>query len=252
RDRVFDRAAFVDRIGMYRHLHIIVVGHCKAGIDRRWRRAPILMQLQAARTRQYLLLHAVGLGGIAAAGEDEVDGNGVGRLHHQFQIGRVRGACGRKGPRRRPRAAADERGDAARHRRIGLCGADIVEVRVDTASGQDEAFTCDHLSVDADDQVRVDARHDVRVAGLADAGDLAVLDADVSFHDAGVVDDQSIGDHAIERPRRVNAGRLTHAVADDLAGAENALVAVDGVILFHLRYQARVAKLNLVARGWSE
>src|SRR5690606_24375007 len=236
---------------------------------------------------------------------------GVGRLHHQFQIGRVRGACGRKGARRRPRAAADERGDAACHRRIGLCGADIVEVRVDTASGQDQAFTCDHLGVDADDQVRVDARrgpgaasteravavarrrvglcgayivevradaasgqdqaftcdhpgvdaddqvrvnarHNVRIAGLADAGDLTVLDANVSFHDAGVVDDQSIGDHAIERSRRVNAGRLTHAVADDLAGAENALVAVDGVILFHLRYQARVAKLNLVARGWSE
>ena len=43
------------------------------------------------------------------------------------------------------------------------------------------------------------AGHHVRVAGLADAGDAAVLDADVGLVDAGPVDDQRVGDDAVER-----------------------------------------------------
>ena len=41
----------------------------------------------------------------------------------------------------------------------------------------------------ADHQRRVDAVHRVGVAGLADADDAAVADADVGLHDAPVVED---------------------------------------------------------------
>ncbi len=44
----------------------------------------------------------------------------------------------------------------------------------------------------------VDAGLDVRVAGLADAGDAAVLDADVGLVDAPVVDDQRVGDDGVD------------------------------------------------------
>ena len=47
-----------------------------------------------------------------------------------------------------------------------------------------------------------DAGHHIGVAGLADAGDAAVLDADVGLADAGPVDDQRVGDDAVERARR--------------------------------------------------
>ena len=43
------------------------------------------------------------------------------------------------------------------------------------------------------------AGHHRRVAGLADAGDAAALDADVGLADAGPVDDQRVGDDAVER-----------------------------------------------------
>ena len=51
----------------------------------------------------------------------------------------------------------------------------------------------------ADDHVRVDARHDVRIAGLADADDAAVADADVGLDDAGDrIDDRRVLDDDVE------------------------------------------------------
>ena len=47
-----------------------------------------------------------------------------------------------------------------------------------------------------------DAGHHVGVAGLADAGDAAALDADVGLADAGPVDDERVGDDAVERVGR--------------------------------------------------
>ena len=55
RDGVLDEAGFVDRVGVDRHLHIILVGHAQAGIDRGRRGAPILVQLQAAGAGAHLL-----------------------------------------------------------------------------------------------------------------------------------------------------------------------------------------------------
>ena len=47
-------------------------------------------------------------------------------------------------------------------------------------------------------------------------------------------------------------GGLAHAVAQDLAAAELALVAVDGVVAFDLGDEVRVAEAHAVARGRAE
>ena len=83
-----------------------------------------------------------------------------------------------------------------------LLRADEVDVRVDAAGGEDQPLAGDRLGRDADDHPVGDAGHHVRVAGLADAGDAAVLDADVGLADAGPVDDQRVGDDAVERAAR--------------------------------------------------
>ena len=62
--------------------------------------------------------------------------------------------------------------------------------------------------------------------------------------------DQRVGDDKIERVRFGNAGGLSHAVPQNLAAAELALVAVDGVIALHLRDQVRVAKPDRDRRWW--
>ena len=93
----------------------------------------------------------------------------------------------------------------------------------------------------------VDAGLDVRVAGLADGGDAAVLEADVGLDDAGDgIDDQRVGDHRIDHLGRA-ALALAHAVADDLAAAEFHFLAVDREVLLDLDEQLGVGQAQAVA-----
>ena len=82
-----------------------------------------------------------------------------------------------------------------------------------------------------------DARLDVGIAGLADAGDAAVLDADVGLDDAPVVEDHGVGDDRVDRRCR-DALALAHAVADHLAAAEFHFLAVDRVIPLDLDHSS--------------
>ena len=128
-----------------------------------------------------------------------------------------------------------------------LLRADEMDVRVDAAGGEDQALAGDRFGGDADDHPRRDAGHDVGIAGLADAGDAAVLDADVGLADAGPVDDQRVGDDAVERVGIADAGGLAHAVAEHLAAAELALVAVDRGVVLDLGDETGVAEADAIA-----
>ena len=130
---------------------------------------------------------------------------------------------------------------------MDLLRRDEVHVGVDGAGGQHEALAGDGLGRHADDEVVAHPGHDVRVAGLPDARDAAVLDADVRLADAGPVDDEGVRDHAVEGALVGDAGRLPHAVAQHLSAAELALVAVDGRVVLHLRHEAGVAQPHAVA-----
>ena len=71
-----------------------------------------------------------------------------------------------------------------------------------------------------------DAGLDVRIAGLADGGDFAVLQPDVGFDDAPMVENERVGDDGVDRALLVADLALPHAVADHLAAAELHLLAV--------------------------
>ena len=88
--------------------------------------------------------------------------------------------------------------------------------------------------------------------GLADAGDQAVFDADVGFVNAGVIDDQGVGDDAIQRIRLAHARRLALAFANGFAAAEFAFVAVDREVALDFQNKRRVAQADAVARGRAE
>ena len=91
--------------------------------------------------------------------------------------------------------------------------------------------------------------HQQRVAGLADAGDPAVLDADVGLDDAlHGVDHERVRDHEVERPLRAGHGAVrTEPVAQRLAAAEDALVAGNQIVALDLRPELRVAQPDPVA-----
>src|SRR6056297_1761456 len=66
-DGVFDKAAFIERIGMDHHLHVHGIGHRKATVDCTRRRAPILVQLERAGPGSDLFFQGGGQRGVALA-----------------------------------------------------------------------------------------------------------------------------------------------------------------------------------------
>ena len=54
-NRAFDERGFVQRVRMDRHLHVVLVRHAQAAINRGGRRAPVFVELQADRTSGDLL-----------------------------------------------------------------------------------------------------------------------------------------------------------------------------------------------------
>ena len=72
-----------------------------------------------------------------------------------------------------------------------------MDMAVEAAGGEDLAFARDDIGARPDDDGH--AGLDIGIAGLADGGDQAVLDGDVGFDNAPVIDDQRIGDDRIDR-----------------------------------------------------
>src|SRR5262249_24945458 len=154
------------------------------------------------------------------------------------------------GARGRAGAAAQQRRQPGGDRGFDQLRADKVDMTVDTARGDDQVLAGDDLGAWADDQLRVDARLDQRVAGLADADDPAAAGADVALDDAPVVQDDGVGDDQVEGRLgdRRRQRRLALVVADDLAAAELHLLAVGGEVFFDLNNQFGVGQADAVPR----
>ena len=249
-DGVLDEAGFVQRVGVDHHLHVPVVGDGEAAVDGGGGRAPVLVKLERAGAGLDLLDQRGGQRGVALAGKGEVHGEAFGRLDHAPEMPRSRRAGGGVGAGRRAGAAAEHGGDAGIERLVDLLGRNEVDMHVEAAGGEDLALAGDRLGAGADDDV--DAGLDVRIAGLADAGDLAVLEADIGLDDPPMVDDEGVGDDRIDGPFAAGALALAHAVADHLAAAELHLLAIGGEVLLDLDDEVGVGEADLVADGRPE
>src|SRR5205085_9026649 len=126
-----------------------------------------------------LLPDAGGLAGVALAEEAEVHRQAFGGLQHAAEMPRARRHRRRQRAVRGPGAAAHHGGDAAVERIVDLLRADEMDVTVDAARGDDLALAGDRLGARPDDDV--DTRLHIGIAGLADRGDAAVLQADIGL-----------------------------------------------------------------------
>ena len=135
-DGVLDEARLVERVGVNGDLNVELVGDGEAGVDCRRRRAPVLVQLQAAGAGADLLLQRAGKAAIPFAQKAEVDRQTLGRLQHPFEIPGAGGAGSGVGPRGRAGAAADQRRQPACQGRFDQLGADEMDVAVDPAGRQ--------------------------------------------------------------------------------------------------------------------
>ena len=82
-------------------------------------------------------------------------------------------------------------------------GAVEVNVDVDRARRRDQPFAVAHRGAAGDDQPGIDAVHDGGIAGLAEADDAAMADAEVALDDPEHgIDDDDIAEQEIQRPVR--------------------------------------------------
>ena len=189
--------------------------------------SPVLVHLQSARAGLHLLDQALGSAAVPLAEKADVHGEDRGGFEHSRQVPRP--GCARRalGAVRGTGAAADQRCDAVGQRVRHLLRGQEVDVGVDGPWSRDETLAGDHLGAGTDDQVRAHAVLHVRVAGLPDADDPAVLHADVGLDDPdhGIHHDGG-GDDEVEDPVGVpQTGHLTHAVAQRLPAAVDGLLA---------------------------
>ena len=94
-----------------------------------------------------------------------------------------------------------------------------------------------------------DTVHHIGIAGFADAGDETVFDADIGFEDAGGINDEGVGDDAIERVFLRDAGSLAHPSRMTLPPPNLHRPAVAKSFSEHER---SVLETNFVARGQAE
>ncbi|MNY02071.1 hypothetical protein D3C86_1346280 [compost metagenome] len=245
-DSVFHETAFVQRIGVDHHLHVVFIGHRQAIVDGGRRRAPVLMQFQRGSAGKDHLFQRRWQRGIALAGEREIHREGIEALDHALDMP-CAGAGGGERAVRRAGTATEHAGDAAHQRLFDLLRADEVNMRIHAAGGQDLAFTGNRLRRGTDDDRH--ARLRIRVSRLADGVNAAVLQAHIRLVDAAMVDDHHIGDDGIDRPFGPRRLTLAHAVANDLAAAEFHFLAIGRVVLLDLDEEFGIGKAHLVAHG---
>src|SRR5262245_2777440 len=111
-----------------------------------------------------------------------------------------------------------------------------MNVSIDPGGRQDQMRARDGVGGQADLEAWRNTVHDLRIAGLADRTDAAILDTHIRLHYAQYcVDDSHVGDYQVggtTRPRDliVHAHALTHALAaaeDDFVAVAAAQIALD-------------------------
>src|SRR5207244_12960091 len=106
------------------------------------------------------------------------------------------------GPGCRTIPAAIQRRKPVRQALIDDLRTDEVEVRIDSTRRNDLAFRREHFGAGADLHPFGHAFHHVGIAGLADADNATIPDADIRLHYPPAIDDDRIRDHEVERALR--------------------------------------------------
>ena len=125
-----------------------------------------------------------------------------------------------------------------------------MDVRVEATCGENFSFARDDVGAGADDDIHTGL--DVRIASLADGGDVSFLDRHIGFHNAPMIDNKCIGNDSVGRTLLVGHLRLAHAVANDFSATEFHFLAIGREILLDFDDQIGVGKSYPVAGGGTE
>src|SRR5712664_61847 len=125
-----------------------------------------------------------------------------------------------------------------------------MDVCIDAAGSQDPSFSREYFGGGANFHGGSHPIHDARITRLADRGNPAITNSNISLIDSGVIENQRVGNHQIGSA--AGAGRfrrLAHAVANDFAAAELYLIAVDSPVCFDFDNEVRISEAYPISRG---
>ncbi len=108
-----------------------------------------------------------------------------------------------------------------------------MDVRVNATSGEDVPFTSNRFGAGPDHDG--DAFLDVGVAGLADANDAAIPEADIGLDDAPPIKNEGIGNHGVNGAVSPGGLGLAHPITNHLSAAKFHFIAVGGEVLLHFK-----------------
>src|SRR5262245_58880566 len=144
-DCILDKTALVQCVSVDKDLNVHVIRDRKAAVDRGRSSTPVLMKLEAARSRFNLLDQTRGTARIAFAEKAQIHGKGIGSLKHPLNVpGPWRAGRGSR-PGRRPCPTAHHCGEARIKRFLDLLRADEMDMHVDAVGSDNFAFAGDHL-----------------------------------------------------------------------------------------------------------
>ncbi len=120
-----------------------------------------------------------------------------------------------------------------------------MDVGIYASGGQDLAFAGQDLGRGPD--LHRHPVHHVRVPSLADACDASVPHPDVRLEDAGVIEDEGVGNDEVHRALRAGRGPLRHALPHGLTASEGRLLPGERQVLLHLHDEVRIRKPHPVS-----
>src|SRR5580700_4878384 len=205
------------------------------------------MELKSTCSCSDLFNEACGRARVALTEDPEIHWKGISRLKYPLNMPRARRAgCGIRA-RGGSSASAHHRGQTGKQRFRDLLRADEMDVYIDAAGRDDLSFASDRFRARSDDNIYI--RLNIRVSSLADCRNMAIFNADISFYDSPVVENQSVGNDGINRSVRSGTLRLAHAVAHNLPASELQLLSIDCEVLLHLDNQVGIGETHLVANS---
>src|SRR6266849_3212947 len=249
---ILNKSSLVNGIRMNRYLYIVSVGDLQAAIDSCRRRSPVLVKFEAASTSTQLFCQGFVCRSGALAQETEVHRPAFSSLEHTCDIPCSGCAGGGVRTRCRSGASTDHGGNAVRNRLVYLLGRDEVDMTVDPSRRHQHIFARDYLGARAYHQFGVYSLHRIGVASFTNLHDTSILNANIAFNDAPVIDNQRVGNDKVERAIRSltrGATALPHTIANDLASTKSDLVAIHGEIFLYLDQQFGIRQAHTVTCG---
>lgn len=124
-----------------------------------------------------------------------------------------------------------------------------MDMAVKAAISYDLLLSSNNIGVGADDHVRINTIHNIRVASFADTYDNAILDTDISLIDTSVVNDQSVGENQVQAVDIRTSRGLTHAITNTFSATKGTLITILSKVFLDLDPQISSTQTDKVAGG---